>query len=92
VDQGRDIVGIGVAVADEAFAFSRLEDCGLESPLRPGRVTEGPNRAYMNSSAPITKCETQQPGVSDIPSGLEAKKISCRNGKTVTAKQILKAA
>jgi hypothetical protein len=38
VDQGRDVGGIGVPVADEATRLARLVDGRLEDPTATGRV------------------------------------------------------
>jgi hypothetical protein len=42
-DEGGDVAGMGVAVADEATAFGRLVDGGFEDPEALLRVAEGHN-------------------------------------------------
>jgi hypothetical protein len=56
VDQGGDIGGIGVAIANEAHAGSRFVDCCFECPSGGRRIAEsngGPLSKYeMGQSVP----------------------------------------
>jgi hypothetical protein len=65
-DQRRDIAGMSVAVADEATAPRRFEDCRLEHPevlLRPAQC-----KCWLNvdTSAAVPFRQPEQFGVSDI--------------------------
>ncbi len=64
VDQGGDIGGIGIAVADEALAGSRFVNCCLEGPSSDGRVGEHLNGFDIDScaSAPVSQPQEARMG------------------------------
>ena len=71
VHQRRDIGGIGIAVADKAFARPRSEYRGLKGPALCSRITEGGYWLNVDTGAVVPSSETQKPCVSHIPAAFK---------------------
>jgi hypothetical protein len=65
-NQSRDIARMSVAVADEASASKRLEDCRLKHPEVLFGAAECQNGFGLNTPTPLMKCNFQQIRMTDI--------------------------
>jgi hypothetical protein len=65
-DEGGDVAGVGIAIADEAAALGRLVDSGFENPEVFLGAAEWKYRLSHNPSTMVFRGETQQISVGDI--------------------------
>jgi len=52
-DQGRDVAGMGVAIADEAATLGRLIDGGLKDPEVLLGTTQGQHRLNLDADTVV---------------------------------------
>jgi hypothetical protein len=76
MDQGRDIGGIGIAVADEALTRPRLENCGSEYPSRASGIARFQDGAAVDTSTAASLGKPKQPGMGNIPASVEVFNVS----------------
>ena len=85
VDQGRDVGGIGVAVADEAFRTARFVNGRLEDPAAKGRITIVTYRLNVDSQAFAALCQADEPCMCYIPLPIEEEYVTKSESKAVVA-------
>jgi len=65
-DEGGDVTGMGIAIADEAAAVGRRIDGGLEDPKVFLGATQGQHRLNLDTGTAVPRCQPEQFGVSDV--------------------------
>jgi hypothetical protein len=67
-NEGRNIQGIGIAVAGEALTLERFEHCGLEDPPGIARITRFQDWLGMNPKTMPSLSKLQKASVVNVPS------------------------
>src|SRR6266566_2833031 len=80
--QGRDIGGIGIAVANEAVAFCRLEDSSPKCPPTGGCRGKFGYGFYIDARTALSSSQTYQACVSDIPTIIQKDEIASNDRET----------
>ena len=78
-DEGGDVGGLGVPVADEALGVSGLVDRGFEDPAACGRIAELTQGLDPDTATMVPVGQAQEASVGDIPSAIEIQQVPCRN-------------
>jgi hypothetical protein len=75
-DQGRNVRGIGIAIANEAARARGLVGSRFENPVARTWITELAHRAHLNASTSIPPSQAHKATVRDIPSTIEKLQVS----------------
>jgi len=87
-DQGRDVGGVGIPIADKALAPRRPKDRRFEYPPVSVGVTELRDRMNANTSAAAAVSKSQQSWVGRIPAVPEVDEISQNNREAMLLNQL----
>jgi hypothetical protein len=75
-NQGGDIGGIGVAVANEPFRSHRFVNCRLEDPTVCGRVTKLWDHPYADTHAATSAGQPHETRMRDVPRPIDKPQIT----------------
>ncbi len=70
-NNGRDIGGIGITEADEAFRTAGLEHRSFKNPTIAGWVAEGREQLCPNALTAASLCDAQQASIRDVPATID---------------------
>jgi hypothetical protein len=82
VDQGRDVRGISVAIADKAVRTERFVDRRFENPTAKTRVGESFLKKRTDSEASAPESYLKEPGIGHVPPAIDVQKFPLRKGET----------
>src|SRR6266566_727348 len=88
VDQGRDIRGIGVAVAHETSAIAGFKDCGSECPSFCSRIGEFPKALHIYSRTFLSLSNSQETRMAYIPAFIQVKHVAQDQGQAILSAQL----